>query len=240
MHEAQLHERKCFVTLTYDDKHLAGPSLDYRDFQLFMKRVRKACDRVRYFMCGEYGERNFRPHFHACLFGTDFSDRQYHCRSSSGATIYKSPLLSSLWPHGFSSIGELTFESAAYVARYVMKKRTGPMAQEAYKRVSLDTGEIVEVEPEFCGMSLKPGIGAEWFERYGSEVFPHDRVIVRGRVAKPPKYYLTLLERQDPEARERVRLERRKALVPGENTPGRLAAREAVEVAKCRSLRRSI
>lgn len=249
MHEAQMHSENCFVTLTYDNDHLVGPSLEYRDFQLFMKRVRKEIfpRRVRFFMAGEYGERNFRPHFHCLFFGFRFPESEFITRSRSGGPpgphrIWRSDLLDSLWGLGFSSVGELTFESAAYVARYVMKKRTGPMAGDAYKRVDLTTGEVVDVRPEFCRMSLKPGIGASWFERYQAEVFPHDRVIVRGKEAKPPRYYLQLLERQDPAAREAVRLNRRVAAwgAAAEQTKPRLAAREAVAAARCRSLRRKV
>lgn len=243
MHEAQMHSQNCFVTLTYDDEHLCGPSLNYRDFQLFMKRVRKACvDRVRFFMCGEYGDMNFRPHFHACLFGFRPGDLSPLGRGASGKSLFRSAFLEGVWPLGFSSVGDLTFQSAAYVARYVMQKRTGPAAQAAYRRVDLSTGEVVDVEPEFCSMSLKPGIGARWYEKYHAEVFPHDRVIVAGKEAKPPKYYLTLLERQDPVARERVRVVRLEAglAAAAEQTAARLAVREEVAIARCSSLRRHL
>jgi len=83
----------------------------------------------------------------------------------------------------------LNFESAAYIARYVTKKVTGQRAAAHYERVSPSTGELVQVEPEFATMSRRPGIGAGWFAKYGSEVYPSDEVIVRGRACRPPRYY---------------------------------------------------
>jgi len=129
MHEAQLHDRNCFITLTYDEAHVpAGFSLRYRDFQLFMKKLRKfAGHPVRFFMCGEYGGEHSRPHFHACLFGFDFPDKVQFKRVGGGAVIYRSSVLERLWLQGFSTIGAVTFESAAYVARYVMKKLDGAL-----------------------------------------------------------------------------------------------------------------
>ncbi len=79
MHEAQLHENNCFITLTYDNTHLPSDgSLHYKDFQLFIKRLRKKFGntRIRYYMAGEYGENFGRPHFHACIFGHDFHDKK--------------------------------------------------------------------------------------------------------------------------------------------------------------------
>lgn len=192
VHEASLHKDNSFITLTYDDKHLPPrSSLDYGDFQRFMKRLRKRVDpiRPRFYMCGEYGEDFNRPHFHACLFGFAFPDRKFWRRGPSGSRVYRSELLEDLWPFGFSSIGEVTFESAAYVARYCMKKINGDLAESHYSRVDLDTGEIYQVTPEFNHMSLKPGIGAGWLEKYMTDVYPHDYVISRGKEVKPPKFY---------------------------------------------------
>src|SRR3954449_8205389 len=66
VHENKMHPRSSFVTLTYDDKNIppAG-SLSKRDFQLFMKRLRKSqSNPLRFFACGEYGETTHRPHYH--------------------------------------------------------------------------------------------------------------------------------------------------------------------------------
>ena len=96
MHEASLHSENCFVTLTYGrDKLPPDGSLEHRDFQLFMKRLRRHFGKtVRFYMCGEYGPLNFRPHYHACLFNVNFiSDRVPAGKSGSGAVFYDSPTL---------------------------------------------------------------------------------------------------------------------------------------------------
>lgn len=199
VHEASLHEYNSFVTLTYDDDFLPqNGSLAYEDFQRFLKRLRKKCGSVRFYMCGEYGAANGRPHFHACLFGVFFHDREYLRTLPSGSKIFRSVLLESLWPFGYSSVGDVTFESAAYVARYICKKVTGSEADAHYLRVDSATGEVFSLIPEFCRMSLKPGIGARWFEKYMAEVFPADYVIIRGVKSKVPRYYKTMLKLLDP------------------------------------------
>lgn len=247
MHEASQWPASSFVTLTYDDEHLpAGGSLVYRDFQLFLKRLRKVRSPkpVRFFVCGEYGEQTVRPHYHAALFNEDFSeDRKVWRDFGSGSVVYRSALLERLWPFGMSSVGELTRESAEYIARYVVKKVTGDQALEHYKVVDPETGEVSWREPEYVRMSLKPGIGARWYERYGAtDVVPHDRVVYSGRVGTVPRYYDALLSRVDP-----VRLEELKASREArarerwrDNTPERLAVREQVTNARLRSFKRKL
>lgn len=243
MHEAALHEKNAFITLTYDPENLPlYGSLVYRDFQLFMKRLRKHAPGVRFFMCGEYGELYQRPHYHACLFGYQFPDLKYYSRGASGSDNYTSELLSRLWTVGFATVGQLTFESAAYVARYVCKKVTGSAADAHYCRTDLRTGEIVQVEPEFGHMSLKPGIGAKWLDKYYSEVYPFDRVIVRGHPAKPPRFYDKRLETLDYEKFEELDLTRyTKSVSSAEDcTPERLRVREAVTRARLKFKVRSL
>lgn len=194
MHECRMHASNSFITLTYDDaksKDLGyvPMSLEYRHFQLFMKRLRKSNSNVRFYMCGEYGPRNFRPHFHACLFGIFFEDREVYRDLSSGSRIYTSAKLEELWPYGFASVGDVTFESAAYVARYVCQKIVGRDADEHYRRFDVESGEVFQLEPEFNRMSLKPGIGARWFDKYQRQLVVHDAAIVDGRKVRMPKYY---------------------------------------------------
>lgn len=190
MHEASLYDRNCVVSLTYDEAHLPPDgSLDKVAVPLFVRRARKRGHRFRYFQCGEYGEEFARPHYHAALFGMDFADKVLGDPSKSGADQWVSRELEHLWPFGRCTIGSLNFESAAYIARYVTKKVTGERAQDHYERVNPLTGELVQVEPEFATMSRRPGIGAGWFKQFGSEVYPSDEVIVRGRACKPPRYY---------------------------------------------------
>lgn len=242
MHENQMHEESAFITLTYDDKHLpVDNSLHYRDFQLFMKRLRRFYSlrqRIRFFMCGEYGELRARPHFHACIFGIRFDDRVLFKRLSSGCCLYTSDILTSLWsdsdglPIGFSSVGDVTFESAAYIARYIVKKQFGDMANEhsVYRYVD-DYGEVHYRMPEFAHMSLKPGIGYEWFQKFYPEVFPRDHVIVGGRKSAVPKYYDRLLAANDfGFDLDAIEFERFKKGLRGleDSTPARLKARETV------------
>jgi hypothetical protein len=211
MHESSLHSANSFLTLTYsDDKVPSSGSLRKEDFQLFMKRLRRgSATPLRYFHCGEYGERTSRPHYHVCLFGEDFaSDRVHYRTTPQGDRLYNSPRLDEAWGHGHAVIGELTFESAAYVARYVLKKQTGsPESRKKRGLVPLDE-HYQGRSPEYVTMSLKPGIGSGWFEKYGSEVYPSDSVVMRGKEMLPPPYYDKLLERVDPDLYVRVKRER--------------------------------
>lgn len=239
MHESSCYERNCFVTLTYDNVHLpVSGSLDYSEFQRFMKRLRRfaAPEGCRFYMCGEYGPLNWRPHYHACIFGFDFSDKVYHSTSYSGDKLFSSDALSCLWPFGFSSVGGLTFESAAYVARYCVAKRTGRNAQDWYTRPD---GSVLE--PEFNGMSLKPGIGAAWLAKWESDVFPRDYVVVRGVKCRVPDYYDRLFGMHSPNDLDEIKQGRiLEALSRVEdNTDARLLVKEAVHKAAVRQLSRS-
>lgn len=243
MHEAQLHSDNCFLTLTYADEFLPdGGTLVKKDFQNFMKRLRKRNPgkRISYYHCGEYGETTRRPHYHACLFNHDFGDKLLFKRKG-GISVYTSATLSELWPFGFSTVGALTFESAAYTARYVMKKITGEMAERHYQVVDAD-GVIHQLQPEYVTMSLRPAIGKGWYDEFHEDVYPDDFVVMRGREMKPPKYYDRLYELADPEGHaarkeERLKSARRNA---DNATPERLKARETVTKAKLSQLKREI
>lgn len=186
MHESQCYDDSSFVTLTYDNDHCPD-GLVYRDFQLFMKRVRKRFGPTRFFMCGEYGERFARPHFHACLFGLSFPDKKRLCTLPSGSVVGSSDLLSGLWGKGFCSVGDVTFESAAYVARYVLKKVGSDV--ERLGIVDYSTGAICVRRAEFCQASRRPGLGYPWLVKFHGDVFPRDEVVIRGMKMKPPRYY---------------------------------------------------
>lgn len=190
MHESQMHDSCVFVTLTYDDAHLPyGECLHYRHFQLFMRKLRRRIPGIRFFMCGEYGDTFKRPHYHAALFGAAFEDRYPWRKSSAGFQLYRSPSLDALWEFGSAEFGQLSFESAAYVARYCMKKITGDRAESHYAKLVVDTGEIIQQEPEFMRCSLKPGIGAEWFHKFRQDLFSFDGCIVDGRCLPVPRFY---------------------------------------------------
>jgi len=230
--EAKCHEQNCFVTLTYDDGHLPElASLERNAFRLFMDRLRKRVGygQVRYFHCGEYGETTGRPHYHALLFGIDFPDKVRYARLSD-EPLWVSKMLEELWPQGSSTIGNVTFESAAYVARYVTKKITGERAREHYG------GRL----PEYATMSRRPGIGRGWFDQFANEVYPADSVISRGREAKPPRYFDGLLESASPIEMWAVRRAREAARDPENETEERLVVREVVTKSKLSLKRRSL
>lgn len=242
MHEASLYEENCFITLTYADEHLPpGGTLEKAAFQKFMKRLRKqyADRRIRFFHAGEYGSRFGRPHYHACVFNFDFPDKLLWTRRRE-FPVWRSESLERLWPFGNSEIGTVTFESAAYVARYITKKVTGKDAAEHYLSVDEGTGEVFQRLPEYTTMSRRPGIGAPWLEKFGFEVYPSDGVVVRGRLMKPPKFYDLQFEMQNPEEAARVIRRRQLQVDPGEQTWDRLRAREACAVAKVNLCERSV
>lgn len=250
VHESKMHDENCFLTLTFDDAHLPKDlSLDPRHLQLFFKRLRSRLDpiRIRHFACGEYGDQLGRPHYHAILFGWTPSDKVL-LKGSGELSLWTSPLLSETWGNGFASFGQVSFDSAAYVANYATKKVSGSSAAEHYR------GR----RPEFLLMSRRPGIGAKWFEKFRSDVFPSDEVIVKGISARPPRYYDNLLERVDPGMLERLKVKRSEdseyfeAHVAGDDlfdfiptdgpdaTLKRLAIRELVAKAKLSLKRRNL
>ncbi|MCK6804095.1 MULTISPECIES: rolling circle replication-associated protein [Enterobacter cloacae complex] len=193
-HEAYLYDDNCFITLTYDNEHLpyseSGlPTLHRPDLTLFLKRLRKRFKhKIRYFGCGEYGSKLARPHYHLVLFNHDFADKVLF--KSGKFPLFISAALQELWPHGHSIVAGFSFESAAYTARYCVKKINGEKAEEHYQ----------DRVPEFSCQSLKPGLGYQFFIRYYDDIVYQDRVISRGgKSSQPPRYYDKLLSGCDLE-----------------------------------------
>lgn len=264
LHEAQLHKHNAYITLTYNDQNLPpNGNLQYRDFQTFMRRLRKAAwqgnDKqrrptplykengpIRFYMAGEYGEDFGRPHFHACLFNCDFADKKYWKESDASttgkATLYTSETLDKIWGKGFASIGQVNFQTAAYIARYIMKKITGQQAETHYKKLNLKTGEITIQKPEFNKMSLKPGIGKNWLEKYKTDVYPHGTTIIKGKEIKAPKYYDKIFKKLAPLEYEQMQWKRRQVAQKNwyDNTDARLAVRETVTNARIQTLKRKL
>ena len=264
-----------FITLTYNDSFLPRVysddgrvlgygSLNYDHWRDFMNRFRTYIRRksfmdrfnlpvyegkVRFYMGPEYGDLNFRPHYHALIFNYDFPDRYVHT-VSNGHRLYRSPLLEALWVDsntnlslGYSSVGDVTFESAAYVARYMMKKVKGEDIDNRYSRFNLETGEIFFVEPEKARMSNQSGIGKEWFDRYYfSDILPKDSVSMNGRIVRPPKYYGSILEKISPSDFERIKQSRQVAMaqMASDLTPERLRAREICQLSSLKKLPRNL
>lgn len=217
VHEASLWRENSFVTLTYRPDALpvtsAGvPTLRPRDFVLFMKRLRKAREVVdlppgelhvgpRFLQAGEYGGLG-RPHHHAVLFNCGFSDRVYHGQSPSGERLYRSAELERLWPYGFSSVGEVSQASAGYVARYTLKKVSaeGVSSLPGVTSPGGDRQDALGRVLEYMTMSRRPGIGAGWLAKFRSDVYGRDRVVVQGGAEmRPPRFYDSRMEREDPD-----------------------------------------
>lgn len=247
LHEKKLWPHNQYVTLTYNDEFMPpGGSVCLRDVQLFMKRLRFAKkstkeNPVRFFLGAEYGEENRRPHYHALLFNVEFRDRLLHGRNARGEPLYTSRELSSLWSvdgreMGFCTIGEVTFDSAVYCAKYALKKlnvseNSSPEARAAYEAryVVYDADGIVyERDREFAVMSRRPGIGAGYYEKFGKEVLQHDSVVVDGREVRPPRYYDMRSEQLDPDAFARLKRKRKRmgVLSKSDNTPERLRVKK--------------
>ena len=204
-----MHEQNIFITPTYDDDHLPFQGqLVRKDFQDFFKRLRKKIGtRVRVLYCGEYGGETGRPHFHACIFGWEPSDGIQV--TSGDKPLFESATLEKIWGRGFCRYSpEINFTNANYVAGYITKKITGELAETHYERIDPDTGEIYQLNPEFLGMSNRPGLGQPWIEKYGDDVYEKDEIVIEGKRMRPPRYYDQLYEKSNPEKFRLVRTRR--------------------------------
>lgn len=255
MHEAQMHEENCVITLTYDEQNLPpGGTLIKKDYTTFMKALRYSLKpkRVRFYHCGEYAELEEdigkpqlesalgRPHYHACIFNHQFDDLELYEEKSNG-NVYTSEKLSEIWGKGFVTTMDLTLKSAGYVARYITKKINGDKKDEHYQKICEITGEIYPVQQEYSTMSNRPGIGKKWWEKYKGDVFPSDDIIVLSSDSyhhvPTPKYYDVQYEREDPEGYEMVK-ERRQEFAAKQikdNTLKRLEVREVCKKEQVRN-----
>jgi len=263
VHESQMHQENSFITLTYSPENLpTDHSIHKEELQKFFKRLRKNTGkRFKYFACGEYGDQSSRPHYHAILFGMAFyEDRYLHTKTRNGDLLYRSPTLEKAWPLGHSLIGEMTFQSAAYVARYVMKKRkgdddaidpkTGKTNKEHYMVADPDTGEIFEVQPEFClasrgsGKKDDPilwryGLGRAWLETYKSDT-DKDFITVNQNKVSLPRYYDNVLAVEDELAMMARKRKRKKNIKEEDNTYQRLSVIDKCQKAKTENLKRNL
>jgi len=242
-HEAQMHKEKSWITLTYRDDPI---TLSVRDMQLFMKRLRQAIrpTKIRFFLCGEYGEQLARPHYHVCIFGWFPPDARSadHYSSRKDNPTWTSAIVAKAWPHGFHLIGQLQSESMAYTARYSMKKINGDLQASHYAYIDPLSGAHCTRVPEFALMSTSPGIGSAWYDKYKSDLYPLDHAVrSNGQVGRVPAYYDKKLKDPKPELLEELKFKRGiKAVSRFENnTDERLAVREVVHQAKSSQLKRS-
>lgn len=208
--ESRAHDVSFFLTLTYDPLCLPySQFVDYstgelsfkstlvkKDLQKFIKRLRDHYDRekgkkLRYYACGEYGSRSARPHYHMIAFGLELDDLVPYKQTPLGDQLYTSEWLSNIWQKGYVIVGNVTFESCAYVARYVNKKKYGSEA---------DFYDLYNIEPEFNIMSLKPAIGREWFDNNYDKIYANDEIILPdGHVVTPPRYFDKCMDAIDEE-----------------------------------------
>lgn len=203
-------EDECwFCTLTYDNENIVDVNhgimpgtLVKEHFQKFMKRLREDQDRnenhnrIRFYGCGEYGSTSFRPHYHVILFGIRFCSEglKEWIPSKSGKPQWRSNYLEGIWKKGLVTVSPMSWDTAAYTARYTLKKAFKEYSKELY----ISNG----LEPEFVLMSRRPGIGSDYYEDHKSEIYEYDQVVLRspdgGRKAKPPRFFDKRLEMEDP------------------------------------------
>lgn len=166
----------CFITLTYDDEHLKSDSLQPDDLKDFWKRLRKAIEpkKIRYYACGEYGEENNRPHYHAIVFGLPYNrDTRV--------------LLTKLWKYCDSlrflydskGVAPVTIDDIAYVAGYCQKKLTGELGKKEYEQKGL--------YPPFSRSSRFLGLNA--FEKNLDQVKEYGCVFWNGSKMPVPRYF---------------------------------------------------
>lgn len=246
-----------FITLTYDDAHLPiDGSLVPSHLQNFIKRLRRRIEpfKLRHYSAGEYGSQCIlhklkncphcgpiqRPHYHCLIFGWGFPDR-VHIGDREGIPVYESQLLSETWPKGLHEIGTVTFESASYVAGYIMKKITGDKANDHYMRYCPLRDNWHQVHPEFHHMSKRPGIGKGWIEKNVNDVYPHDEVPIPGRgvVNGPPNYYDTYAEKIGFDI-EKIKQQRRHHMEQSMLEGPSLESRAMVQDAQIARMRRNL
>lgn len=209
--QARLGRPSIFITLTFSDEHPDKTyTLNKRDFQLFIKRLRKYLStnapgqNIRYYHSAEYGENLSRPHHHACIFGYQFPDQKLYT-IKQGHNYYTSDILTQLWSdpkthksYGFTLSTEVTFDSAAYVAGYIIDKINGKLAPSHYK----------DKVPEFSTRSL--GLGLNWLLDYTNDVYNYDLLSITKKLKmKPPRYFDHYYELINPQHMEDIRCKRK-------------------------------
>jgi len=244
VHEASQWQANCFITLTYNDQNVPKRgSIDKEHPVLFMKRLRKRFGaKIRSFGAAEYGENFGRPHYHILLFNFDFPDRELFYERN-GVRIYTSSTLDDIWGLGYTTVGDVNFQSAAYVARYVMKKQKGKLASLHYERWDAEKQEYYDLVPErpIC-VSRRPGVGRDWYETYKDQVFPDDFVVHDGKKLAVPKYYSSLLELDNPEMSRIIKAKRKNAVSERaeETSLERLRVKEYIQRQKLDKLKRTL
>lgn len=200
-HEASMFENNIFLTLTYDEENVPGDySLNKEDYRDFLKELRRRYDGIesiidkegktvfpiRYFVCGEYGDQEGRPHYHMAIFNFDFDDKIIYTRKN-GIPLYNSEMCEKIWKKGYCVIGDINLKTVRYITRYILKKVNGSKIEEKYG----------ELEPEFQSMSRRPGIGNRWFQKFKGDIYDKDFMTIEGNKYSSTRYYDKCLEEVD-------------------------------------------
>lgn len=215
-----------FITLTYSDEYLPfhhtvdtstgeiieGVSLCKKDAQDFIKRLRRYYEYnygvkgIRYVICGEYGTETHRPHYHLIAYGLplDVTKLKKHSVNDMGQTLWKHEEIAKIWGKGHIIIGRVSWDTCAYVSRYLMKKQYGQ--NTAYYQAC---GCI----PEFINQSLKPPIGRNYLEKNKEQIYHTDSIPVVGKSGvnevKPPKSYDNYMMQHNPDMMEKIKRKRK-------------------------------
>lgn len=211
-------ETNWFLTLTIDDDHLKDyitergfATVRIDDISTFMKALRGRwssqyhVDGIRFFGASEYGDKSMRPHYHILVFGLPLFDLIHYKNNDRGDPMWISRELEDVWQRGQIIVGEFNWNSAAYTARYVMKKCDG-MSQKVYDDLC--------IEPEKTRMSRRPGIAASYFDANLDHIYDLDEIVLPAtignnlQVISPPKYFDKRLEKVNPLLLAKIKSER--------------------------------
>lgn len=113
--QLKVSKSQCFVTLTYDTDFLPIlPNLQHTlnpdDITNFFKRLRNYNqDKIKYYICGEYGTDTARPHYHILLYNAKIETIQKAWSDVNGR------------PLGHVHYGNVELPSVVYALKYIMK-----------------------------------------------------------------------------------------------------------------------
>lgn len=238
--EAKTHKENIFATLTYrDDALVIGyqhPTLVEEHLTKFWKRLRQELIRnpqkftkeseseLRYLASGEYGDESNRPHYHALVFGLDFKDKTIQQKNGDNF-LYHSDTLDSIWTYGYCTIGDVSFSSASYVAKYAMKN-------DSHHK---DMWSEIGVEPQFCRMSRRPALALKWFETWHKDVYPSDELVINNQKMSSIKYFDNIYASGNELLMHALKLNRQKKLSAQNTSKKQLQIKKTVKLAQLKT-----
>lgn len=197
--ELSKYSQSCCLTLTYNDDNLPEKGLlNYKDFQLFVKKLRNHlakycrecgidCPKIKYFVCGEYGRTStMRPHFHCIIMGYfphDIDIRFPYKITRKRTKLFKSDFINSLWSKGFVDVGLCNHQTCRYISQYCCKK---------FLNTNSDYVKKCEEKKEFLHAST--GFGLEWFINNYRSVIDSGKIQLGGYIFGIPRYFIKKLE----------------------------------------------